>query len=217
MFRTVRRTITTLAALCVAATTVLATAPVASAHDELLSSKPANGKTVNTPPGQIVLNFSADLILTGAQIAVTDATGTQVPTGEVAVDGPQVTASLPADMAAGGYDVTWRVVSSDGHPIDGDFTFEIAATDTTPSPTPTDSDTQPDDAATAGPDPAATADQTEEPSTELAIDPPESTENANSVSPTVLWLFGGAIVTLLITLAVLTAITKRRERNQEQK
>lgn len=216
MFRTVRRTITTLAALCVAATTVLAAAPAASAHDELLSSKPANDKTLNTPPGQIVLNFSADLILTGAQIAVTDPAGSQVPTGEVAVDGPQVTASLPTDMAAGGYDVSWRVVSSDGHPIDGDFTFELAATDTTPSPTPTDVDTE-SDAAAAGPGAAPTTDQTDEPSTELAIDPPASDEDPNSVSPTVLWLFGGTIVALLITLAVLTAITKRRERNQEQK
>ncbi len=214
MFRTVRRTITTLAAFCVAATTVLVAAPTASAHDELLSSQPADGEVVTTPPEAIVLKFSADLILTGAEIAVTNPGRKLVTTGPVTVSGSEVTTTLPSDLESGDYAVSWRVVSSDGHPITGDFTFTRDAADTSPSPTPSEAGSG---EGAAGPSATPTSGPTGEPSTELAIDPPAGDQDPNSVSPTVLWLFAGIIAVLLITLAVLTAITKRRQRNQENK
>ncbi|GAB6937844.1 copper resistance CopC family protein [Isoptericola variabilis] len=112
----------------------LAVAQPASAHDRLLSSDPADGASVDEAPAQITLVFSADVLAAGAQVAVTTPDGT-VP-ADVTVDGDEAVAALPADLPGGDWDVAWRVVSSDGHPIEGDLSFTVAAAPASPSPSP---------------------------------------------------------------------------------
>src|SRR4029077_7757902 len=58
-------------------------------------------------------------------IRLVDDTGAGVRTPEPAVGGHTVTWSMPADLAEGSYVVSWRVVSSDGHPVAGAFSFGI--------------------------------------------------------------------------------------------
>lgn len=112
----------------------LAVAQPASAHDRLLSSDPADGASVDEAPAQITLVFSADVLAAGAQVAVTTPDGT-VP-ADVTVDGDEAVAALPDDLPGGDWDVAWRVVSSDGHPIEGDLSFTVAAAPASPSPSP---------------------------------------------------------------------------------
>lgn len=116
----------------------VATAGAASAHDELVSASPRDGSTVPAP-AQVVLRFS-DVVLPGfSRMVLTRPDGTTVAT-PVTVVGPRVTGRLPASLAPGGYTVTWRVSSADGHPVSGElgFTVRVGATATaTPTATPT--------------------------------------------------------------------------------
>lgn len=112
------------AALLVAALSVFAFAP-ASAHDQLVSSNPEDGSTVDQQPEWIEMTFSGDIQQVGSEVKVV-IDGKNVSAGELTADGKKVSVALPDNLKPGDYKVTWRVVSSDGHPISGDFDFTIA-------------------------------------------------------------------------------------------
>lgn len=112
-------------AAAIVALLVLAPATAASAHDELVSSSPAAGEQLSTAPESITLAFSAEVLTIGAAIMVVDADGTDWVASEPVVDYGEVTATLESGMPDAGYEVRWRVVSSDGHPISGVIPFTV--------------------------------------------------------------------------------------------
>lgn len=114
-----------LAGLAVAVVAVLATAAPASAHDKLLSSDPAPDQALHEAPSTVELTFSADVLEMGAAIVVADADGTDWVSEPPTIDGPTVTAALDEGMPDAGYEIRWRVVSSDGHPISGVVPFTV--------------------------------------------------------------------------------------------
>lgn len=114
------------AALTFAAGIALAGAAPAFAHDELLGSSPEPGQVLDAAPAEISLEFSNDIIEVGTAVEVVDHHGGEIAVGEPVVAGPRVTASLPADLE-GEYQVRWRAVSSDGHPIEGTIDFGVGA------------------------------------------------------------------------------------------
>ena len=165
----------------------------ASAHDVLLSSSPEADSTVETLPGELTLTFSNKLIDgDGAtEILVTDAAGTAVSTGPATVNGAIVTQPLVDQAEAGPYRVVWKIVSSDGHPTSGEFSFTVSTSTVaeTPSSTPT---------------PEATVmPETVEPS---AV-PSQAPSEADAVGP---WLL--AIVGVLVVIGVIVALLSRRGR-----
>lgn len=99
----------------------------AHAHDRMVDAKPAKGAVLNTAPTTGSWKFSAVLIPKGAAISVTDPAGKETPARDVAIDGPMVTATFPPVTTAGKYKLTWRVVSSDGHPISGTYQYSVTA------------------------------------------------------------------------------------------
>lgn len=121
-----RRAGTFTAATLAAAFLSLTAASPAFAHDELISSAPEPGQVYETAPEQIELDFSDDIIELGTSVTVVDHHGEEIDVGEPVVAGPQVTASLPTGLA-GDYQVRWRAVSSDGHPIEGTIDFGVGA------------------------------------------------------------------------------------------
>jgi copper transport protein len=102
---------------------VLVAAP-ASAHAELLQSDPAPGAVLAKAPKEIKLNFTESVDAKGGALRVFDADGERVDDGGVDVAGSTVRMPLP-DLGNGSYVVTWRVTSSDAHPISGAFTFQV--------------------------------------------------------------------------------------------
>lgn len=108
----------------------------AAAHDQLLVSSPADGAVLAVPPTEIALTFSADVIPVASAVLVGNAAGDAVPVSGPTVDGPDVVAALPTGLQDGAYTVTWRVVSSDGHPIEGTLSFAVQAGNATGTPTP---------------------------------------------------------------------------------
>ncbi|WP_227497216.1 copper resistance CopC family protein [Planctomonas psychrotolerans] len=112
------------------------TAPAtsASAHDTLSSADPAAGTTVTEPLDTIALTFTEDLLVLGEEangfaIQVLSADGNHLASGCVDVAGPvaETSVALPSD---GEYAVRWQVVSSDGHPISGEYSFAYATGET---------------------------------------------------------------------------------------
>lgn len=100
-------------------------APAASAHDQLVGSDPAANATLDTAPDSVTLTYSADLTRIGNVVTVTDSHGTTVSQGETAVDGTHVTQKITPGAGDETYTVNWRVVSSDGHPIEGSYAFTV--------------------------------------------------------------------------------------------
>lgn len=119
-------------------TLLLGTGSAAFAHDTLTDSSPAEGETLTEPPTQVELTFSAEVLEMGAAAVVTDADGATWEDGEPVVDGTGVTVPLKEGMTNGSYEISWRVTSSDGHPISGVIPFTLdGAEETTEPETPT--------------------------------------------------------------------------------
>jgi methionine-rich copper-binding protein CopC len=102
----------------------------ASAHDALESSAPAAGESITTDPGTLSLTYSDTLMAIGETtdgfaVQVTDAEGMHYESGCVAIADSSVTTPI-ALGDAGGYTVTWQVVSSDGHPTSGQYEFDYS-------------------------------------------------------------------------------------------
>lgn len=106
---------------------VLLLAAPGSAHAELVKTTPANGQRLDTAPSEVTMAFSESVNLLSDGISLLNKSGATVSTPDPSVDGHTVTWPMPAHLAHGSYVVTWRVVSADGHPIDGAFSFGIGA------------------------------------------------------------------------------------------
>ncbi|MTA89906.1 MAG: hypothetical protein F2536_03150 [Actinobacteria bacterium] len=106
----------------------LAFSQPALAHDALVSQSPADGEVVSAGVIEIRLEFSGAPILledgSGNEIVVTDPTGEVAYSGCLPIEGNF--GVLPIDLyQPGSHTVSWRAVSSDGHPISGNFSFEV--------------------------------------------------------------------------------------------
>ncbi|BCW79785.1 copper resistance protein CopC [Arthrobacter sp. NicSoilC5] len=112
---------------------VLASSAPAQAHDSLESSNPADGSTVSAMPAKIELTFDHTPIAINSIVRVEDATGTDQADGPVQIVDNQVSQPVKRGAPEGKYTVVWRVVSPDGHPIEGTFTFTAGGPNTAPA------------------------------------------------------------------------------------
>lgn len=115
-----------IAVTVVAATAVVGPLNAAQAHDELIDTVPADGVEVDTVPDEVRLEFSGEIAPVGTVVEVTGPLG-EVTDGEPEIDGTEVIQPLLADVAPGDYSVVWRVTSADGHPISGEFGYDVAS------------------------------------------------------------------------------------------
>jgi methionine-rich copper-binding protein CopC len=185
-----------LGALLIAFVAAVATASPAHAHDELLGSDPAANATIDALPGQLTLTFSAEIADDeGASVVeVTDAAGTALASGTPTVRDNLVTQALSGE-ASGAVTVLWKVVSSDGHPISGEFSFTVAGA---PAPTPTE---------TTAPSPSPTA----EPSETATPTPTVTSEPAASDGSSALpWVIAGVLALALIAAVVYLLVSRSR-------
>jgi methionine-rich copper-binding protein CopC len=149
-----------LAATLLAAFLVLFSPLSASAHDALVSSSPEADGSVETVPTELTLTFSAKLIdgEGATEVVVTDPSGDAVTDGAATVDGAIVTQPLRGTGPAGEYHVIWKVVSSDGHPTSGEYSFTVTVGDSgTAAPTAAPTSAAPEQSATTEPSTAPTA------------------------------------------------------------
>src|SRR5207253_3277122 len=113
-----------------------AVAPAAAwAHAALLHTSPSASVITNSAPARVLLTYSEAVEPRFAIVSVTDAAGHQVTTAP-----PTRSAADPDTLVVplrrtgqGWYLVYWRVISVDGHPVRGAFTFAVGPT---PGPAP---------------------------------------------------------------------------------
>ncbi len=190
-----------MALLLGAVLTALASAALASpaaAHDYLVGSVPEQGATVETAPVEVVLEFNTSIGEQFAQVAVVDDAGTTFQVGDPVVDGPMLTQAVDGLQPGMAVTISYRVVSSDGHPIGGTVPFTIGgtadeATTTTETEAPA---TDTSDATTSSE--GTTAPATTDSTTETAA---TSSESSSTVSP-VVWLAAAAVAVLLAGAAL---------------
>ncbi|MFB0834728.1 copper resistance CopC family protein [Arthrobacter halodurans] len=112
------RTLLTALAAAFLGWAALAAAPSALAHDALLESTPASGSELTVAPDSAVLRFSGELKPIGTQVVLTDETGA-AHDAEASVSRDVLNVDFGSPLPDGEYTLVWRVVSSDGHPIEG--------------------------------------------------------------------------------------------------
>ena len=110
--------------------TTISTAP-AHSHSTLVTSIPKASATLTTAPASITLNFNEDILeIKGKQISTVSLAS--VAGRKIALKKPRITANIltaripsPA-LKSGKYQISYRVVSADGHVITGGYTFTVA-------------------------------------------------------------------------------------------
>ena len=169
-----------LAASLVAVVTLLLGASPALAHTRLVSSDPADGVSLSAAPEAVSLTFSENIGAEFATVGVVGPDGRNYQAGPLsAADGVVRTAVSPLGPA-GRYEIGYRVVSDDGHPVQGVVSFTL----TTPGPA-------------AAPSPAAAAPATTQ------VDPQAGAQRDGGGSAAWLWIVGGVVLVGAGTVAAL--------------
>jgi methionine-rich copper-binding protein CopC len=173
-----------------------ALAPSAAAHSELVSSDPADGASLDAPPTTVSFTFNEPLLPDFVRFIATDPAGETGDLPVSAVEGPTATIDWPAGAPGGEWTVQYRVVSQDGHPIEGGITFTYAAASPTaspssPSPSPT----------SAAPTSATPTSAAPSPSTSPAADTSDGTSGV---------LIASLAVGAIVIIGVVVALVARR-------
>jgi copper transport protein len=128
-------------AISIAALAFVAMTGVAQAHANLLSSDPASGATLQTPPTQLTLNYSEEPDPQLSQVELLNSSGSTVATGTPTLQGnATLVVPITGDMPNGVYTVSWSAVSvDDGHTTTDSFSFGVGVKavgppTTTPAP-----------------------------------------------------------------------------------
>lgn len=185
---------------------VFAVHPVSSAtaHDYLADSNPQDGEVIQGGLDAVSLTFTEAPLanLSGASlVAVTGPDGGTVSADSPTLDGASL--SVPVEFTGSGtYQVVWQTVSSDGHPISGEFSFQWENAGPAPTaPAPSAESSAPSAAAPATEPPAAAP--TPEPAPAAAVEQPGEVP---------LWvpLTFGAVAVLVLGTAVYVVSRPRR-------
>ncbi|WP_428910012.1 copper resistance CopC family protein [Niallia sp. Krafla_26] len=96
------------------------------AHTALKESSPEDGEVLTETIQQMTLRFTTKIEQTST-IEVTDTNGQRVGLGNLIIEGNEIGATLLQPLGNGVYNVTWKIIGADGHPIEGEFTFTVDA------------------------------------------------------------------------------------------
>lgn len=99
------------------------------AHTEIDHTTPSDGASVEAGI-QTLEVFFTDQILNladSSEMVILDSNGVAVPSTCIQVEDQKISANVLI-KDAGHFDVTWRTVAEDGHPISGKFSFEATGT-----------------------------------------------------------------------------------------
>ena len=102
-------------------------APQALAHAQVVSQSPAPSSEISSLPTQVEITFNEELISLGDgnQLQMLDPEGNEVTIGEVTTSESSITRELKSSTKPGEYYVSYRAVSSDGHVVAGEYTFNL--------------------------------------------------------------------------------------------
>lgn len=163
----------------------------ALAHDALKSSNPAKDATVKKLD-TVKLEFSATVRM--PFVIVRGADGTKYQQGKPEVDGHFVDQAVKDGLPDGKYTIAYRVVSSDGHPIEGEIPFSVKGA---PKATPTPSQSA---SASTGPTPVGPA----------SSEPTQAAQKETAKTEFPIWLL--IVVGALVGIGVGFLLSMRKKR-----
>lgn len=107
--------------------------PVAAfAHGEMVQATPAVDSNVLTAPTEVSIEFDGKLQIIGNtnvnSIEVTDNQGQLISSPTSVVEGNKISTKLQLTDITGLVSVHYRIVSEDGHPVEGDYSFTVGET-----------------------------------------------------------------------------------------
>lgn len=97
----------------------------AAAHAVVTEIEPYADAVLGSAPKQVRITFNEPVSATGNGIRVFDPAGSQISGLRTKSKDTTVSVELPALTEQGSYTVAWKVISADGHAIDGAFLFSI--------------------------------------------------------------------------------------------
>lgn len=177
----------------------------AQAHSALVDSSPHTGAEISKAPQEVTLTFNENIGQDWLEIVATTE-GADPVSLQGKADGNKVVAPIPAELqkAAGHWIVAYRVVSADGHPVEGSIEFtvgESAAAQQSPTAV---------GQATSGSETAKAAEAATPSSTPVVV--PEAERQGIAVW----WLVGGTLVVFAVA-GTLIFIVSRMVRKGRQR
>ncbi|MGH3586860.1 MAG: copper resistance CopC family protein [Pseudonocardia sp.] len=97
----------------------------AYAHTDMTASNPAPSAKVITPPRAVSLTFSEPIGTGPATVNVRGPQGDNIAEGKPRANGSTVVQAIAVMTEKGRYQVDYRVVGIDGHPVTGSYTFRF--------------------------------------------------------------------------------------------
>ncbi|KKE79299.1 hypothetical protein AFL42_05885 [Oceanobacillus caeni] len=94
------------------------------AHSHLSESNPTDGDVLSEPLSEIVLEFDGD-IEQGSFMDVTTTDGKDVELEEIIINESTLTGTVAEPLTNGDFQVNWNIISADGHPMEGEFSFTV--------------------------------------------------------------------------------------------
>ncbi|MEU6250122.1 copper resistance CopC family protein [Glycomyces sp. NPDC047010] len=176
----------------------LAFAAPASAHAGLVGTDPEDGAELDTAPASVTATFSENLDGPSTEIAVTGPDGAVIEAGDPVFDGDTFTQPMLYGEP-GEYTVAYRVISEDGHRIDGAVSFTVAEVPNELSLNPVETETSVAETTAAESEPAET-----ESTSEVAAAEEDSGNNAAVIA-------GALLVLLAVAIGVAVLVNRRRK------
>jgi copper resistance protein C len=112
-----------LGALSVLVVASLVSSPRASAHSWILATIPDQNSVVPAAPTQVYTSWNEHV--TNVVMTVTGPDQAQWSTGSPQGSGAQYTEAIRPDGPPGVYTVNWKVISDDGDPVSGTWTYTV--------------------------------------------------------------------------------------------
>ena len=110
---------------CALALAVTISAPVL-AHTHLTETNPADGATVTEAINTLTLQFDGQ-VGEGSFVELTTSTGNEVEISSIEIGDDNMTATVAEPLTNDNYTVDWSIISADGHPLQGSYTFTVDA------------------------------------------------------------------------------------------
>lgn len=101
--------------------------PSATAHAQSVKSFPANNQIVKVAPTSAWIMFNENILTLDGKaknfLQVVDSKKQRVDLGDYRVDKSKISVNLGKNLKPGKYQLVYRVVSGDGHPLKGSIPF----------------------------------------------------------------------------------------------
>lgn len=154
------------------------------AHTGLKDSSPKNGETVKTGLQAIRMSFQTKVEL-NSTFELKNSNGESIPLENITLNEKQMAGNLSRPLENGIYQVLWKIIGADGHPIEGEFSFNV---DVPAAESPAEEQKEAERTAEKETEQGAEKDTTKEPATSNAEEEMEQNKLPSFVIPGILGL-----------------------------